>query len=153
MFKHKLLTAALITPFILNGCAVVDYAENHHTVAYIATNQATMRVLDQADDSETWAQRTVTITEELENTIRDGKVTFDELFERVHDRIDWDSMSHSDEQLLGLVLSETERRLEQRINDEDSALSDDDLVKVKTFIGWVQQSAEDYIKYEVNNNG
>lgn len=143
--KVKFLAiATLFTAIFVGGCSVVNYVSESKSIMQVTTNQATMRVIERADNEESRADRILALVSDIESSVRDeDEVSLDFLFDRVEERIDWDELSHASESLIKAVLLEAETRLEERIEESD-ALSSEDRVKIKTFLSWIKNAAESY---------
>lgn len=142
--KKQLLNFALITLFLfVSGCAAINYVSESESVMRVTTSQATMRVIERADDTEDRADRILELVSDIEESVSDeDEVSLDFLFDRVKERIDWDELSRANESLIEAVLLEAETRLEERI-EESNALSKEDRVKINTFLSWIKDTAEE----------
>lgn len=142
--KKQLLNFALITLFLfVSGCAAINYVSESESVMRVTTSQATMRVIERADDTEDRADRILELVSDIEESVSDeDEVSLDFLFDRVKERIDWNELSRANESLIEAVLLEAETRLEERI-EESNALSKEDRVKINTFLSWIKDTAEE----------
>ena len=145
---NKLIVFVFAVFLMISGCAAVERVGGNETSSRIAAQQATSRVIEQADVPEQRAERIYTVVQKARDYVRadDEGILLSELDSKVRDYIDWQSLSQSNQDLLDMVLIVAKRELDDRI--EDGIIDPEQRVTVNTLLDWVESTVERYREVE-----
>ena len=145
---NKLIVFVFAVFLMVSGCAAVERVGDSETSSRIAAQQATSRVIEQADVPEQRAERIYTVVQKARDYVRadDEGILLSELDSKVRDYIDWQSLSQSNQDLLDMVLIVAKRELDDRI--EDGIIDPEQRVTVNTLLDWVESTVERYREVE-----
>ena len=110
-----ILTLLISLSFLIGGCTTT-LTNSEQIAATLAIKYATLRVIEEAEDQTTVANRIVEIAEQAQELVDSGTVTLvDDLVGRIRERIDWAEMDASRSLLAEALLEAAKLELENRI--------------------------------------
>lgn len=130
------LMVMLLLAWALGACAVLDLIDRSPTTARLATEYATLKVID--GDPER-AERVHAIATDVREALT-GQVasSVDQLHDYVYDQIRWDRLDSADTALVRSLMDELRLELERRLGD--GLLAQEDRLRVDRVVGWVQMA-------------
>lgn len=136
---YRLGLMFLAIAFALAGCAAIEQSP---TTAKLATQYATLKVIERGDDQPVRAAKIRAIAEDAKRFLDHDAVTLPGLHAAVMERVDLESLSTADRMLASALVGAVVAELEARLGDGPGLIPPDDLYQIAEVLDWVIEAAQ-----------
>lgn len=144
----RLIATLAVAFFILAGCQTL---KDNRAVTLLGIDQATLRVIERADDPQQRAQRIADIAvDAIAFVSAEEMATVDTVLSLVTDRAQWDKLSVADERLVRQLINLAAAEISERI--ESGIISETDKVFVIDVLTTIESAALYYLDQTDHGN-